>query len=229
MAAALIAAPVFGSGDAPKQKIKIDKLDDLPKHMYPVSGKASVLINSKERVLELARTVRADVEADLAGYEITDPTTLKRMYGTLLSIDLIEGKFDAALARIEQIRALEDKEAKKLTAGLTNIAMIAAKREVGSDAPTAEYKAAFSRHLTKLTAALPWSVVQDTIQQSKGRLEIFSENLLRGLVEAQMDPGRCRDGRAQRRSGRRSDRHPLHYRRASPAQERDHRRLSEAD
>lgn len=185
---ALVVSHADGSGDKPREKIKINKLDDLPQHTYPVSGKVSDLVKSDAQVAELAKKVRANVEADLATYDIGDPTTLQRMYRTLLSIDLVEGNHKSALARIEQIRELEDKEAKKLTTGLTTQAMIAARREVGEDAPEAVYKQAFRRHLTYRTAKLPWDVVQDAIQERKGMLEIYSENLLMGVIEAQMQP-----------------------------------------
>ena len=53
-----------------------------------------------------------------------------------------QGRYDDALKRVEQIRALEDKEALKLTTGLTTKAIIAALRcvhdlvgESGMDAP----------------------------------------------------------------------------------------------
>jgi subtilisin family serine protease len=185
---ALVVSHADGSGDKPREKIKIKKLDDLPQHTYPVSGKVSDLVKSDAQVAELAKKVRANVEADLATYDIGDPTTLQRMYRTLLSIDLVEGNHKSALARIEQIRELEDKEAKKLTTGLTTQAMIAARREVGEDAPEAVYKQAFRRLLTYRTAKLPWDVVQDAIQERKGMLEIYSENLLMGVIEARMQP-----------------------------------------
>ena len=181
-------AGIAQSADKPCKKIKITKLDDLPKRTYPVQGKVSELVKSDEQVAELAVKLRADVEADLAAYEIDDATTLQRWYSAMLIIDLIDGNHDAAIAGIEHIRALEKKEAKKLTTGLSTLSMIAARREVGPDAGLAEYKQAFRRHLAERVAKLPWDVVQDVIQQNKGRMEIFSENLLMGAIQAQLDP-----------------------------------------
>jgi hypothetical protein len=169
-------------------KIKITKLDDLPQHTYPVTGKPSDLLGNKERIATLATDVRADIENDLATYEIDDPTTLQRMHGTLLTIDLLQDKDDDALARIERIRDLEDKEASKLTTGLVAKAAIAAERQSGSDVSDATFKAAFRKHLADALAKLPWDVVQDEIQGAKGRQEIRSENLLIGVVQAQVDP-----------------------------------------
>lgn len=172
----------------PTQKIKITKLDELPKHTYPFTGKVSELVKDKAGIAKLCASVRADIEADLDKYEIKDATTLQRRYGTLMTIDLLAGDYDAAIARLEQIRKLEDKEAKQLTTGLTSLALIDAKRETGDTGHTPAYRQAFQRNLTRRVQALPWETVQDVIEDSKGRMEIFSENLLLGLAQNQMDP-----------------------------------------
>jgi len=180
-------------GDSPagspgKKKIQITKLDELPQHTYVMEGKVKDLVKSREQVLKLAGKVRESVEADLATYQIDDATTLQGMYGKLLTIDLLEKKYDDALARLEQIRELEDKEAAKLTTGLSTKAMIAARRQVGAEASEAEFKKAFRGQLSKCVAQLPWGKVEDVIQENKGRLEIYSENLLMGIVQAQIEP-----------------------------------------
>ena len=176
------------SAEQPREKIKITKLDDLPQHTYPVEGQLAELVRSDEWIGELAGKVRADIEADLATYQIDDASTMQRMYNTLLTIDLIEQKHDDALAGIERIRALEEKEAKKLVAGLSTEAMIGARRQVGDDADQSEYGRAYRRELSKRIAGLPWDIVQDEIQERKGRAEIFSENLLMGIIQARMQP-----------------------------------------
>jgi len=186
-AVALVGCATGHAGKSSK-KIKITKLDELPQHTYPVSVKASEMVKSADKIARLAQKVRSDVEGDLATYEINDATTLKRLYGTLLQIDLIENKYDSALSRFEQIRGLEDKEASKLTTGLVTKAAIAARREAGRGAGAATYKRAFRRYLDALLAELPWDVVGDTIKENKGRQEIFSETFFMGLVQAQMDP-----------------------------------------
>ena len=189
---ALIVGCASGSSDRQSAgssgKIKVTKLDDLPQHTYPFTGNVRELLGSEEQIAELAAKVRANVENDLNTYEINDATTLKGMYSTLASIDLVEGKDDAALARLEQVRKLEDKESARLTMGLATKAMIAARREVGESGSDADYRAAFRRLLAAEVKDLPWDVVQDDIQESKGRLEIFTENLLMGAIQAQMQP-----------------------------------------
>ena len=71
---------------------------------------------------------------------------------------------------------------------MTTLAMIAARQQVGPKAPAADYKAAFRRELGARLAKLPWNVVQDDIQQTKGQMEIMSENLMMGAIQAQLEP-----------------------------------------
>ncbi|MGD8450972.1 MAG: S8 family serine peptidase [Phycisphaerae bacterium] len=168
------------------EKIKITKLDDLPQHTYPFTGNVLELIRDDARVHELVTKVRADVEGDLAKYEIDDASTLQGMHATLVTCDLIEGRYDDALARSEKIRELESKEAKKLTGGLTLEATAFAKREAGADITTPAFRKAFRQCLDEKLAKLPWDIVQDDIQQSKGRLEFMSETLIAGIVQGRM-------------------------------------------
>ncbi len=102
---------------APAEKPKITKLDDLPRHTYPAQGSAVDLITSDEKFAAFAAAVRADIEKDLSGYDIADKTTLKRLKGTLLTLDLLEAKNDDARRLIAELRALEDKPALKLMTG----------------------------------------------------------------------------------------------------------------
>jgi len=176
------------------KKIKVTKLDELPQHTYAFAGDVSELVRADDEVAALAAKVRADIEADLDTYEIADATTLQRMHGRLLSIDLLEEDFDAALQRIEQLRELEDKQAARLMTGLMSQAMIAARRETAPGDGEAAFKLAFRRQFANRVTALPWDVVQDDIQQRKGRMEMMSENLLMGIVQATIAPAVAKTG-----------------------------------
>jgi len=67
---------------------------------------------------------------------------------------------------------------------LVDRAWVAARRE----APREGFNAAFAKNLEALASTLPWAVVQDNIQQAKGRAEIISSNLLIGRVQSEIDP-----------------------------------------
>lgn len=175
-------------------KIKINALDQLPQHTYAVNGKVADMLESEAAIKTLAAEVRKDIEADLAKYEIDDASTLQKWYGTLQTIDLIEGDDASALRRIEQVKELESKESKKLTGGLITAAYIAAKEKAGAQADQAALAAAFENELRASVSTLPWDVVQDAIKNTKGRMEIFSRNLLIGIVQANIEPSVAQTG-----------------------------------
>lgn len=178
--AVLVAQPALAAG---KPKVKVGSLDDLPRFVYPIEGTASKLLISDDFPAFAAR-VRKDVEQVLAAYDIEDPSTLQGLYGVMQRLEFLDGDYDAALRWLEKSRALESKEASRLTAGLIDRAWVAAHRE----APGEGFAAAFSRQLEALATALPWPVVQDNIEQAKGRAELISANLLIGSVQSEIDP-----------------------------------------
>lgn len=168
-------------------KIPVAREDDLPRHEYPVTGTVAALLQSDGPFQELAHKVRRDIEADLEHYDIQDKTTVKSFEQTLLQLDLLDGNYDAALPRITRIRELEDKPAKKLTTAQTVEARIAAVKETGGkDLPA--LKQSFRRHYAGLVAALPWDVVEDELQQTKGQSEMLSESLVMGIIQEQFEP-----------------------------------------
>ncbi len=164
-------------------KIKVTSLDELPRFVYPIEGSASQLLVSDEFPAFAVR-VRKDVEHVLAAYDIEDPSTLQGLYGVMQRLEFQAGNYDASLGWLEKSRALEDKEANRLTAGLVDRAWVAARREAPGDG----FNAAFARHLEALASGLPWAVVQDNLEQGKGRAEIISSNLLIGRVQSEIDP-----------------------------------------
>jgi hypothetical protein len=165
------------------EKIKIEKLDDLPRHTYRLDVKAAALLDDDEALLKLAGEVRRDLEDDLAKYEITDATTLKSYYGVLGMIAFLEERYDDYLAFIEKRRQLEDKESQKLMTGLVGRSLVAAARSGESDRV-----AAFEREFAQLVNALPYEVVEADVKQAKGQAEIFSRTLLDGVIESRLQP-----------------------------------------
>ncbi len=171
-----------------QDKIPVNTLDDLPKHTYEAGGTIIEMLDSPEQIKRLADAVCADIQADLDKYDLKDATTLQHWHGALLTIALLENDHPKALKLIETIRNLEDKPAKKLITGLVAESRIAAWKEAGDSSATGAFEKAYGAQLRARLAKLPWKLVQDEIQSNKGRLEILSENLIRGIAQAQMQP-----------------------------------------
>jgi hypothetical protein len=183
LAAAVVLAPAAGAGE----KIKITKVDDLPRHTYAISVKASELLTNEEAFADLAARVKKDVEADLAKYEIEDRKTLQGYYQVLQGITFYEGDYDTSRKYLEKSRALEDKEAQKYVIGMIFYSYMVA-RSVDEDISSDKFRQAFQIDLKARVASLPWETVREIIEQVNGQMQILSENLLVGLVEGQLDP-----------------------------------------
>ena len=173
----LASSPVFA------QKIKIEKLDDLPRHIYQLDVKAAELFDNDEVLMKLAHELQKDLETDLEKYEISDNTTLKNYYGTLGVIAMLDKRYDDYLKYHKMSEALEDKEASRLTSGLFTRSYIAAVRSGNEDLP-----AAIKEEYSRLVNALDYDIVGAELKSSKARAEIFSRNFLEGMVNSRIQP-----------------------------------------
>jgi subtilisin family serine protease len=170
-----------------KGKIRVETLDDLPRMTYAIEGSASGLLQS-DAFSAFAARVRKDQQRLLDDYDIQDPTTLQTVYSTLGRIDFLAGDYDSALAWSERGRALEDKEANRLTAGLTLRAWVQARRVADETGNPAAFGPGFADELGGLLGDLPWDVVRDNVKGTKGYAEYISGNLLLGIVQTEIDP-----------------------------------------
>jgi hypothetical protein len=159
-------------------KIKVDKLDDLPRYTYKIDIPVLELYENKSVLARLATEVKRDLLSDLEKYEITDNTTLQTYYANLGSIAIIENDWPQYLNYLGKRKTLEDKEANRLTIGLSASAIARAKQE-----STGEYQVHVRRFFHDSLAQLPYEVVQDNLKSMKGRAEILSANLILGAVK----------------------------------------------
>jgi len=165
------------------EKIPITRLADLPVHTYALPDKPSMMVRDPAAVRALAESIRQDIRADLDKYDIRDVTAVRRMHGTLLTIALLTRDDAAARELVTQIREMQEKPAARLTSGRIADAILAARA-----APEAEYSATLRSSLEASLAALPWEIVQDDLQSTKGYLEYISEGLVVGSLETGIDP-----------------------------------------
>lgn len=171
-------ASVCGAAD----KIKIEKLDDLPRYTYKINVKATEFLDNDAAIMKLASEIKKDMEDDLAKYEITDNTTLKDYYSYLGMIAMLEGKDDLYLDYLAKRKGLEDKEPVRLTMGMILVALIDARKEGG------DLHQGFRASLGKALEALPYEKVQDNIKQTKAHFEVMAKGLMVGGINATVEP-----------------------------------------
>jgi subtilisin family serine protease len=183
----------------PPAKLKVEKADDLPRHLYPVPEAPSKLILDEVPFTALAAAVGKDIDADLASYDIQDRTTLQSYTATRIAEAMLAGDYHRTLSLIADLRALQDKPGEKLTAAFTFEAW--AQAHLSHPAPEG-FAAAFQAQLLANVNAMPWDLVQDTIKQTKGSYEIRSQNLIVGQIQQALDPGALKTGTVSATVGR---------------------------
>ena len=176
------AAPAASSAVRPR----IEKAADLPRFTYPVTGKLEEIVRQPERFAPLAAALRRDTESVLAGYDIPDKGTQRDLLGLLAALDYLDGRHAQALARAEQVRALQDKPADKLLSGLRLRAMATAAQQ---HAPGSEAHArAVGEFIQRELAAMPYPVIANDIQGAKAGAELVGEALVLGRVREMLQP-----------------------------------------
>lgn len=175
-----------GTAEAVNKK-KITNIDDLPRYSYDVETTVSALLKDDAAFEIFADQVGADVERTLAEYDIEDKTTLIGYHATLFDIAMLDREYGDALRLIETMRKLQEKPANKHMTGLVSGSMIRAIQDIGSE-DSIRYRETFAQYLSEAVSQLPWDIVQERIEELKGRTEIFSENLLMGSIQTSLEP-----------------------------------------
>jgi subtilisin family serine protease len=190
-------APTFAqqqpTQSKPAPRIKVDRSDQLPRHVYPVTTTAIALLQDDKQFEVLAQHLEQDLRADLAAYDIQDRATLKSFYGTLANLALERSDYETAVAYQDSIRAIEDKPGLRLSTGLMERAMAVAGRESHNGLDTVRLRAALRSQI----AALPYRQVQAELAGMKARLEMVTPNMVLGSVQAEIEPS-ARNGSISR-------------------------------
>src|SRR2546423_755469 len=189
----LFLAFLLAGGAAAQGKKRIDKAADLPRFSYKLDGRIEDMVRDDAKFKSLATEVRRDLESVLAQYEIEDKATLRQILGELAQLDMLDGSYEAALARVAQIKALEDKPADKLLSGITSRA-IAAGVHATPDRSSAAYRAAAAESIKSELAAMPYDVISNQAKEIKAGAELLGEGRLIGNVREVLQPSVDKNG-----------------------------------
>ncbi|MBC7717289.1 MAG: hypothetical protein H7143_10160, partial [Pseudorhodobacter sp.] len=172
-------------------KKRIDKAADLPRFSYLAKGNLETWVRDEAVFAPFAAKLRADMESVLKQYDIADKSMQRQMLGTLLQLDMLEGKDLPALARIEAIRALEEKPADQLMSGMQTRAMIQSRQSLGltlGNSDTPAYRAEVGRRIALSLKDMPYLTVANEVKSAKARAELVGETLVLGNVRDVLQP-----------------------------------------
>ena len=172
------AAPLMAQARMP-----VDRPDQLPVHTYRVSMPVSKLLADDSAFARLLREVRDNTLADLRAYDIRDHTTLGSAYLTLENVAIAQERWDDALAYIDSARSVQDKASSRLTPGLLDRALIAAKR-----GDPAAYRAIYAKALRRELDSLPYDSVDATLKVRRAAWDGYSPAPVTAFIEQTFDP-----------------------------------------
>lgn len=172
----------------------IETRDDMPRHSYPVDGTVVALMQDDAAFEALAAAVEEDLLAVNEEYDIADASARQDVLRTLRALAMMRGDADAVRGYTETIRELEDKEALRLTDGVVYEAILQAREETDTGATAEALQGSVQEILAERYGAMPWDVVGDQLESLKGSMEIYSDNLLLGIVQSQIDPPVAKTG-----------------------------------
>lgn len=170
-----------------QEKKKVEKAADLPRFSYRIEGKIEDTVRDDSRFAAFAKAFRRDSESVLAGYDIQDKATLRQTIGTLAVLDFLENRPDEALARLAQVKALQEKPADKLLSGLQLNAIIAAQKQAGGRT-TEAYRKDVGQRIGAALEPMPFDVIQNEVRELKASAEITSEALALGYIREVLQP-----------------------------------------
>ncbi len=184
---------VLATGASAQSKKRIEKAADLPRFSYKIDGRIEDMLRDDAKWKPFAAAVRSDLESVLAQYDIADKATERQLQSEIAQLDMLDGRFDAALARAAQVKALEEKPADKLISGITIRAIVAG---VGAnpDRSSAAYRAAVAKALAAEVTPLPYDVVANEAKEIKAGSELLGEGRLIGNVREVLQPSVDKNG-----------------------------------
>lgn len=180
-----VVLPMIAFGQPAKKTITREA--DVPRFQYAVGGPVEDLIKSEATFRPFAARVRQNVESVLRDFDIEDAATRRSLLSTIASLDLLEGRDGDARKKLDEVKALEEKPAQKQMSGLIARAILEARR-VTKDPASEQYRRAVHDAVKRALDAMPYEVVQNEVKAAKADVEMVTEGMLIGQLQAQLDP-----------------------------------------
>ncbi len=170
-----------------QDKIKVNNANELPTPtiQLPEGKTAWEIINDRALLDGVASQVETAVADLLDKYAIEDKATLNGYYGTQLQLAMYKHEPARVKELIGLLRGIADKEADRLTTGQMATALLTTYDKHGKTINDA-FAQAFEQQLYSQLSELPYDVIRESVEATKGQYDILTANLIQNSVEAQM-------------------------------------------
>lgn len=169
-------------------KQKVASQSDLPRFTYPMTMPASQLVQADQATFNaFADKVRTDLDSILRDYDISDKATLRELLGIKADLQQLSGDYEGSLKTVQELRAMQDKPAARLTTRLRSESELQAALQTKS-ASGADYEQAFAKYYEDAVNKLPWDVVQDWAKSAWAQSKTTSRAAMAAMVKTELDP-----------------------------------------
>ncbi len=170
----------------PDGKIIVAGTDNIPKHTYVLKKKPSEIFASREDILALARETRANIESDLAKYEIKDARNRINVYNVLATIAIVEDDLETAQRYFDIARDLDDNPGTKPLTG--HYMMSAATTAKIANGDAAKHAELFEADIKRRLNALPWKDIKPELLKIQSRATILNTDYISRTLVGGFDP-----------------------------------------
>jgi hypothetical protein len=184
----LVLALAPSAAIATQSKTVVTSANQLPVYSYQLPAAPSALLEGPiGPVMALAEQMLRDDAKTLAAYEIADLSTREEILGRRLAVATLKRDVATVKATAAEIRSIQQREDRKLTAGL--VGEIIAESCAAKD-PTATVNALVPARL----GSLPWAQVDSWMKQTRAGFSTANPGLIIGTFKQQLDPVVAKNG-----------------------------------
>ena len=187
-AAALVIGGCSAEREVPQaEKPVIETAADLPRESFTLPLLPSELVfGSGPEFDELKSAVAEDARSILEDYHLDDLATERRLRGTLRTVAMLDGAWQAGLDQSAKIDALEESAAARETGSFLSDSYMEAALATGSDEGD-EFKTSFRQILTDRITAMDYALAADTLQQTRAQFQTLTPSLIEGSLKGGFD------------------------------------------
>lgn len=171
----------------PGGKKKVTNADELPRHIYAISGTTLEILGDPARFNPILDQVLANALGDLEQYDISDPTTLRATYELIKQAHHLKGDLKSAIEWSDRAGALETKPEARARHGSVLRARAAA-LAVSGDPASPAFIAKFKEVLKQRLAAQPYELVKDYLIGVRSQAQMLTRELIESSLASSLDP-----------------------------------------
>ena len=161
ISAILATASASSIAKATAEKTVVESAAELPQTVFTLKNSPSdILFADNQAFKTIADPLSENIASLLTNYEISDPSTKRRLLEIQRSIALVEERWEDALALSPKIRALHSKPAEIAWSGILEDTFATAAKDTGASSGV-KFKNTFRRLYEARIQSLDYSLVGD--------------------------------------------------------------------